>query len=140
MRDRTMHQRMQDDEDHRLQMCGDLEADRDDPRVRFEREDFEQGKYDFIFGPTAGSANTLPSGSNGGESSHLHDSPPPTFASPPAIAGAFGGVASPHRTSDTGGGKAHGPDRPPTDGVVKGRPLPSSEGGRPATFNQKQDA
>jgi hypothetical protein len=109
MSERTMHQRMRDDEDHRLRMCGDLEADRDDPRVRFEREDFEQGHYDFI------------------------------FASPPAVAGAFGGVASPRRGH--GGGEAHDPDRPPTDGVVKGRPLPSfPEGGRPANLNPNGDA
>jgi hypothetical protein len=51
MSDRTYAQRLQDDEDHRLAICGDLEADRGDLRVRFEVEDFEQGKYDSIFAP-----------------------------------------------------------------------------------------
>jgi hypothetical protein len=105
MSDRTMAQRIADDHDHRLQMCGDLEVDRGDLRVRFEREDFEQGKYDFI------------------------------FASPPAFAGSSEASRRPHPPDLPGGGKAHGPDRPPTGGVVKGRPFPS-EGGRPTTFDR----
>jgi hypothetical protein len=109
MGERTMHQRIQDDEDHRLQLCGDLEADRDDPRVRFEREDFEQGKYDFI------------------------------FASPPAIAGAFGGVASPHRTSDTGGGKAHDPNGSSLRGREGGGCSPR-KAAAPTTFDTNGDA
>jgi hypothetical protein len=134
MPERTMHQRIQDDEDHRLAMCGDLEADRDDPRVRFEREDFEQGKYDFIFAPARAERRA-----NGGESPASTGSPPPTFASPPAIAGAFGGVASPHRTSDTGGGKAHDPNGSSLRGREGGGCSPRKVAA-PATFDPNGDA